>query len=72
MMVSIGVRDQFCSGGRGEGGEVSCPNIFSSACPKNQKLFPNIICSLPENGHLKNYREGGCEPPPPPPRLVRL
>ena len=48
------------------GAEVSCPNIFSIACPKIKWFCPNITW---ENGYLKNSRS----PQPPPPRgLVRL
>ena len=58
---NIGVR-QIHAGG---GGEISCPNIFSSTCPK-------IICLFARNGHLKNSRGWRLHPlaPPPPLRLV--
>ena len=43
--MTIGVRDQFLSGGGGGGGaEVACPNIFSSACPKIKWFCLNITC----------------------------
>ena len=54
----------------GVGAEVSCPNIFSIACPK---IKSNITIFFPENGYLKNSGGGDAAPsPPPPPRLVRL
>ena len=43
----------------GGGAEVSCPNIFSIACPKIMWFCPNITCFLPENCYFKNYRGGG-------------
>ena len=47
----------FFMGGGGGGAEVSCPNIFSIACP-------NIQVGLPEYGYLQNSR-GGLQPPGP-------
>ena len=42
IMDIIGVRDQFRLPGGGGGGEVSCPNILSIACPKIKWFCPNI------------------------------
>ena len=49
----------FVRGGGGGGGwaEVSCPNIFSIACPKI-KLPEYNLFFLP-HGHLKNAKGGG-------------
>ena len=68
----IGVRDQFRLGGGG-GADVSCPNIFSIACPKI-KWFARILHDFffcPKIAiQLKNSRED-CSPQPPRARLVR-
>ena len=55
------------------GAGVSCPNIFSIACPKIKWFCPNITRFIfwPEYGYLKNSGGGGGaaarQPPPPPP-----
>ena len=60
------------------GAEVSCPYIFSIACPKIQWFARILPEFLPEYGYFQNSRGGGGlqppspPPPPPPPRLVRL
>ena len=86
---SIFIWDQFCSvgvcvyvcvcvwGGGGGGGDISCLNMFSSACLKIKWFCQNITCFFLENGNVKNSGGGGEElqppsPPPPPPRLVHL
>ena len=45
------------------GAEVSCPKIFSIACPENQVVLPEYyFFFLPENGYWKIL--GGLQPPP--------
>ena len=62
--IFIGVRDQFRSGGGG--GEVSCPNIFSIACPKIKRFWPNITCLFCPRKTIWKIL-GGCSPVAPSP-----
>ena len=59
----IGVRDQFRLGGP----EVSCPNIFSIACPKIKWFCPNITWFFCPNMAIWKIPGGAAAPPPPPP-----
>ena len=48
------------------GAEVSCPNIFSIACPKIKWFCPNITWFLARIWLFEKFQGGSSRPPPPP------
>ena len=55
------------------GAEVSCPNIFSIACPKIQWFCPNITWFFARIWLFSKFQGGGgLQPPSPPPRTPML
>ena len=57
--ASIGVRDQFRSGGGGGGDWGLLPEDLLYRLLKIKWFSRILLAFLPENGHLKNYKGGG-------------